>query len=364
MTRGCAALAWLAALGAGLMVPLAAFAEPYLAIQNGYKCVACHVNPTGGGLRNDFGVIFSENVLPAHTLPANFPTWSGKIAGFLRAGLDARASWTRTQVPHNPTQEQRQLDPLRLYADIALIPQRLGIYLDEKLAPGKSQELEGYVRLNDASHGWYLKGGKFYLPFGFRLQDQTALVRELSGISMTTPDTGVELGLERPDWSAQLDYSNDIGNASALARHQITAQFAWVQAGYRLGAAASVVSTSTGNRRVGGVFAGVRSGPIAWLGELDLVRDDGFADGARSMLAALGELDWALHRGQNLKLSAEYQDPDRAVPEDQFTRWSVVYEITPLPFVQLRAGFRRYRGIPQNDAANRQAVFVELHGYL
>ncbi len=364
MTRRCAALAWLAALGAGLMVPLAAFAEPYLAIQNGYKCVACHVNPTGGGLRNDFGVIFSENVLPAHTLPANFPTWSGKIAGFLRAGLDARASWTRTQVPHNPTQEQRQLDPLRLYADIALIPQRLGIYLDEKLAPGKSQELEGYVRLNDASHGWYLKGGKFYLPFGFRLQDQTALVRELSGISMTTPDTGVELGLERPDWSAQLDYSNDIGNASALARHQITAQFAWVQAGYRLGAAASVVSTSTGNRRVGGVFAGVRSGPIAWLGELDLVRDDGFADGARSMLAALGELDWALHRGQNLKLTVEYQDPDRAVPEDQFTRWSVVYEITPLPFVQLRAGFRRYRGIPQNDAANRQAVFVELHGYL
>ena len=364
MTRRCAALALLAVAAAGLIAPLAAVAEPYLAIQNGYQCVACHVNPSGGGLRNDFGVIFSENALPARTLPASFPTWSGKLTGFLRAGLDARASWTRTQVPHNPTQEQRQLDQLRLYADIALIPQRLGIYLDEKLAPGSAEEFEGYVRLNDASHGWYLKGGKFYLPFGFRLQDQTAFVRQLSGISMTTPDTGVELGFERANWSAQLAYSNDIGNASAEARHQITGQLVWVQSGYRLGAAASVASTSTGNRRVGALFAGLRTGPVAWLGELDLARDDGFSDGARSMLAALGELDWALHRGQNLKLSAEYQDPDRAVPEDQFTRWSAVYEVTPLPFVQLRAGLRRYRGIPQNDSQNRQAVFVELHGYL
>jgi hypothetical protein len=364
MRGGLGSLALRAIATAGLLMPLTAAAEPYLAVQNGYKCMACHVNPTGGGLRNDFGVIFSENVLPARTLPATFPAWTGRIASFLRAGLDARASWTRTQVPHNPRQEQRQLDQVRVYADIALIPQRLGLYLDEKVAPDKAQEFEGYLRLSDASRGWYLKAGKFYLPFGLRLQDQTAFVRTLSGISMTTPDSGVELGFERTNWSAQLDYSNDIGNASAASRHQITGLFVWVQTAYRLGAAVSAASTSTGNRRLGGLFGGLRTGPVAWLGELDLVRDDGFADGARTMLAALGELDWSLRRGQNLKLTAEFQDPDRAVPEDQFTRWSAVYELTPLPFVQLRAGYRRYRGIPQNDSQNRQAVFIELHGYM
>jgi hypothetical protein len=126
----------------------------------------------------------------------------------------------------------------------------------------------------------------------------------------------------------------------------------------------SVANTSTGNRRVGGVFAGLRTGPVAWLGELDLARDDGFADGARTMLATLGELDWAVRRGQNLKLTVEFQDPDRAVHEDQFTRCSLVYEFTPLPFVQLRAGYRRYRGIPQNDLENRQAVFAEVHVFM
>jgi hypothetical protein len=347
-----------------LLAPREAVAEPYLAVQNGYKCVNCHVNPSGGGLRTAFGDIFSENLLPANSLPAGFPVWTGKIASFLRMGGDVRASWSRSEVPNNPTQDQRQLDQLRLYADVALIPERLGIYIDEKVAPGDKQEMEGYVRLNDASHGWYLKAGKFYLPFGWRLQDQTAFVRELSGINMTTPDTGAELGIETGNWSAQLDYSNDINNASALSRHQVTGQVVWVQPRYRIGVATSQVSASTGNRSTNGVFAGVRTGHVAWLGELDLVHDDGFADGGRSQLAGFGELDWALRRGQNLKLTAEIQDPDRAVPQDQFTRWSAVYEFTPIAFVQMRAGVRKYRGIPQNDFENRQSFFIELHGYL
>ena len=360
MMRGVACLVVMFAL----LTAREAAAEPYLAVQNGYKCVNCHVNPTGGGLRTTFGDIFSENLLPARNLPAGFPVWTGKIASFLRMGGDVRASWSKNDVPNNPSQEQHQLDQLRLYADITVIPERLGIYIDEKVAPDDRQEFEGYIRINDASHGWYIKAGKFYLPFGWRLQDQTAFVRTLSGINMTTPDTGAELGLEMGNWSAQLDYSNDINNAAAASRHQVTGQVVWVQPRYRIGLASSQVSATTGNRSTNGIFAGLRTGPVAWLGELDLVHDDGFVDGGRSLVAALGELDWALRRGQNLKITAEIEDPDRHVPQDQFTRWSAVYEYTPIAFIQLRAGVRRYRGIPQNDFENRQAFFFELHGYL
>ncbi len=47
----------------------------------------------------------------------------------------------------------------------------------------------------------------------------------------------------------------------------------------------------------------------------------------------------------------------------QQNRYSVMYEYTPIQFVQLRAGFRRYRGIPQSDIQNRRLTFIELHGY-
>ncbi len=339
-------------------------AEPYLAVQQGYQCSACHVNPTGGGLRNDFGVVFAENLMPAAGLPDSVPVWSGKAGEFLRLGADLRASWTQTQVAHSSARHGFDVDQLRAYAGAAVIPDRLALYIDEGLAPGNAHALEAYVRYSNPAGGWYLKGGQFYLPFGWRLQDQTAFVREVSGTSMTDPDRGVEIGFERGSWSAQLDVSNGAANAGAGSGHQLTSQVVWVRSRYRMGGAASFTQSQAGNRRVGGAFAGLRTGPVAWLGEVDLVRDEGFPEGPRSMVAALGEADWLIRKGHNLKITAEYYDPDRSLTEDQKTRWSVLYELTPMPFVQLRTGFRRYRGIPQNDLDNRRAFFLELHGFM
>ena len=155
-----------------------------------------------------------------------------------------------------------------------------------------------------------------------------------------------------------------VANAGAGSGHQYTAQLAWVTSRYRLGGALSVTQSDAGNRRVGGLFAGLRTGPVAWLGEVDLVRDEGFPEGARTLAAALGEADWRIRQGHNLKFTAEYFDPDRKVAEDQKARWSLLYEWTPLPFVQLRAGLRRYEGIPQNDLDNRRSYFIELHGFM
>ena len=47
----------------------------------------------------------------------------------------------------------------------------------------------------------------------------------------------------------------------------------------------------------------------------------------------------------------------------QRARYSIVYEFTPVSFLQLRAAYRRYRGIPQSNVENQRLSFVELHGY-
>jgi hypothetical protein len=338
-------------------------AEPYLALQEGYKCNVCHVNPTGGGLRNDFGNTYSKVILPQESIEPDLDKWNGKIGDVVHVGGDLRADWSRQTAPNTPTNQGFALEQFRVYGDLTIIPDKLGIYVDEQVAPDGSQNEEAYVRLGSTNnHGFYFKGGQFYLPFGWRLQDQSAFVRELTGINMATPDRGVEVGYERQNWSAQLDFTNGASNTGTGTGHQFTGQVVYVRPVWRLGLAASSQQADAGNRRMAGLFAGLKTGPIAWLAEGDYVHDDSFP-GGRNLAAGLFEGDWRIHKGHNLKLTAEWEDPDRSVSQDQQARYSFIYEYTPIPFLQLRAGYRRYRGIPQSPQENRRLLLVELHGY-
>jgi hypothetical protein len=339
-------------------------AEPYLAVEMGMKCVACHVNPTGGGLRNAFGAIYSQQLMAAHKLPDAVPTWTGGLHERLRLGANLRAGKSQTRVPSQATLSQTELSQLRAYLDLQLIRDHLGVYLDQQLRPGRPQRQEAYVRLTTSDQRWYAKAGQFYLPFGWRLQDNTSFVRSLSGFNMANPDKGLELGYEGDEWSVQIVSSNGPGNVGPVRGDQLTGQAVWNQPAWRVGMALARTNSSAGDRTSAGVFGGLRTGPVAWLGEVDLVSDGGYADGKRRQLAMLGEANWKLWQGHNLKFSSELLDPDRAVSNDHKVRYSLVYETTPIPFTQLRAGYRHHGGIPQNNFDNRRMLFVELHLFL
>jgi hypothetical protein len=365
-------LTGLLARGAALAVLFtsAAHAEPYLAVAQGFKCSQCHVNPTGGGLRNAFGNVFAQTQLPAQHLDTGTDVWGGQLARFLAIGADLRFDAQAQQQPHAKTLDDFQMEQTRLYVGASVIPERLLVYVDEQLAPGGALNREAYGLYWSADHSWYLKGGQMYLPFGLRLQDQTAFVKEVTGINMATPDQGVEFGWLKGHWDAQLALSNGTaGGAGSSNGRQSSAQLAWVEGAWRLGAAANYNdAAASGSRAAYGVFGGLRTGAIAWLAEVDLVDDRSLSDtaaggsGVRS-LAALAECNWTLARGHNLKLTAEYLDPNRRVANDQQTRWSVVYEFTPVQFLQLRAGVRYNDGIPQLDAEHARLYFLQLHGY-
>ena len=79
-------------------------------------------------------------------------------------------------------------------------------------------------------------------------------------------------------------------------------------------------------------------------------------------MASLIEANWLVVKGHNLKLSSEWHNPDTRVAHDDRVRYSLVYEYTPIGFLQLRGGYRWFGGIPQNPTDNRRMSFVELHG--
>jgi hypothetical protein len=341
-----------------------AAAEPYLAVREGLKCAACHVNPSGGGMRNGFGNIYAQTRLPARTLDTGGQPWTGTLNRWFGVGGDWRGAASYTDVPSQDAQSAFETQELRAYIAAYLVPERVLLYADQRLAPGGSTNLEAYARLSTRDGRYYLKAGQMYLPYGLRLEDDSAFIRQASGIGFATPDNGVELGFEDAAWSAQLALSNGSAGGSELDQgKQASLSVAYVRPVWRLGGSFNFNDAEAGQRRMQGLFAGLRTGPLVWLAEADYIVDDSFAEGSRGLWAGLLETNWSWHQGQNLKLSAEYLDPDDDVDEDQQARYSLGWEYTPIQFLQSRLGLRVYDGIPQNDLQNRRLLFWELHAF-
>jgi hypothetical protein len=347
-----------------LLLAFKAQAEPYLAVQMGLKCGQCHVNPTGGGERTVFGNVFAQTQLAANHLDTGADVWTGEINRFLSIGGDVRGQAQFTKQPNTASTDSFSLEQGRVYASANVIPQRLFVYVDEQVAPGGALNREAYGVYWSANHDWYVKAGQMYLPFGFRLQDQTAFVQQITGINMTTPDQGVEFGVERGHWDAQLAITNGTASGPEVDHgKQYSGQLIYVESFWRVGLAANINNAAAGNKSAGGLFAGLRTGPVAWLGQVDLIDDKSLAVATGRQLATLLEANWRIAQGHNLKLTHEYLDPNRNVSNDAQTRYSLLYEMTPIQYVQIRAGFRYSDGIPQAPAQHLKVGFVDLHGY-
>jgi hypothetical protein len=346
-----------------VMLAAGAQAEPYLAAKMGLKCAQCHTNPTGGGLRNVFGNTYAQNTLSQRRLGSEQELWTGQISKWLALGGNARANYSYAEVPNQGETNEFETEEARAYLEFTPVPGRLSVYLDQRVAPGNSENMEANARFWFREGSLYVKAGRMYLPFGYRLEDDSAFVRQSSGINMQAPDEGVELGAEIGNWSAQLALSNGAGGGDEDDHgKQVTSRVEFVQSRWRGGASLMFNDSDAGQRKGAGLFGAVNWGPVALLGEVDFIEDDGIGDGTE-LMATLAEADWTLMQGHNLKLTYEWFEPSRDVDEDEQTRSSLLYEWSPIQFLQLRAGVRVYDGIPQNDTQNRRQAFLQLHGY-
>ena len=364
--RVCRCLAAVAAAFCLLSLSLPVTAEPYLAVRQGFKCSGCHVNPTGGGLRNAAGNAYAQNELAARRIDTGETQWLGELNRFIAFGGDFRGSGTYADFPDAEDQDLAfAVDELRAYLDVRVIPERLSVYLDQKLAPGGSRNLEAYARLwIDESNRYYVKAGQMYLPFGLRLEDDTAFVRQVSGISFDTPDNGVELGLETGPWSAQFAVSNGTaGGIETGSGKQWSLRGEYVRSTWRLGASYNFNDADETERHLGALHAGLRTGPIAWLAEVDYIEDRGVPGGNLRRWVGLIEGNWTPWRGHNLKLTVETLEPNTDIDDDEQDRYSLVYEYMPFQFLQLRGGLRIYDGVSGDEAQNRRFGFIELHGF-
>lgn len=340
-------------------------AEPYLAVQQGLKCSSCHSHPAGGGMRTAFGNAFAQSQMPARRVGgSDAGLWTGEISRWLAVGANVRADYRYTDIPEAETQSAFAVRRGTAYLEARLIENRLSLYVDQQFAPGSSLNREAYLRLNGGDGRFALIAGQFFLPYGLRFQDDTAFVRQVTGANFTTPDRGVQVSYEAGPWSTQLSLTNGSGGGTESDTGKQASWVAqYVGRSFRAGASLNFNDADAGDRQMQNVFAGLKTGPVAWLAEVDLIRDELADGGERDAIAGYVEANWQFMDGHNLKAAYDYFDPDDDVDENHEVRWSLLWEHTPIQFLQLRIGARVYDAPPQNAFANRDEFLAEIHGF-
>lgn len=339
-------------------------AEPYLSVRSGLKCMVCHSNPSGGGKRSEFGRQYSLNILSAESL-AGAEYWNGRITPFLALGGDLRMRYTLVDIAGQEDISEFSLFENNIYFEFTLVPNRVTFYVDEKLGPGNVENREVYGLFRFEQNTFYVKAGRMILPYGLRLQDDTAMIRSLSGINFNSSDNGIELGFEENAWTGNLAITNGSGsNSDNDDKKQISFFGRYLVSGWQLGASTNLNETSQNERRMHNIFGGLKTGRIAWLAEIDAIKDSVQSGADIDQVIALVEGNIELKKGHTLKVTYEKQTVDvGALTETKRDRLSLVWEYFPIPFTQFRLGLRAFEGEPSDAMREIDTSFVELHAY-
>ncbi len=212
---------------------------PSLVVREGHKCRFCHVNGAGEGMRTGVVSAHSQSFLkcpkgPFDSLDARTPV-TGRLVEGIAVGADFRGSYTTTfrdkpnrrgRVPNNTAfrpadSSEFKIGEANACAEVNLIRDALTFYLDESFGPSSAFNRETFGLLA-GFFPWngYVKGGKFFAPYGLRLQDDAAFIRSRTGFNFTSPDTGIEIGLAPGDAFFSVALTN--GGGAARLRKQVS----------------------------------------------------------------------------------------------------------------------------------------------
>ena len=378
-------------------------ALPRFAARNGMECAQCHVNPTGGGIRNRYGrdvfaqawlsrapsrdeAAWTAEALQASELAAkdngSSPAFSGELLEWLSIGADVRLAylWVRPDHAIGGGAPDITSTFFLMQADLYHAA-RIGDHLSLVLDIGVYSGFEAWSLIDvfpDArDYGLYFKLGRFLPPFGVREVEHQLFTRAGVGLGAGDRDTGLEIGgfvgplsyhvalLNGTLGDAGFDTSGtekrdfEKGVAARVAlrgdfgplRTQVGGSFYFNEnmnqpnplfSGVLPPALSGEPSQGVNEIRAGG-FLTASLGRFTYIGDLVYVRDAFFSAAVAPLegYASYQELSFVALQGLEFVLTAEFMEPNINVADDATTRLGFVIETFPLPSLELRAMVRR-----------------------
>ena len=298
-------------------------ALPRYSAQYGQNCILCHVNPTGGGLRTEYASQFlvPEEIAARGWTEEEMEFISPRVSPNIMLGVDLR-SLLYQQEGGTGSNFAMQGD---LYVSVEM-SSRFAAYLEQGI--NGSGEIFGMGRMDRLDS--YFKAGRFVPDFGWRFSEHNMFNRRYlaDGAGSDSPaglySEGMELGISPGGISASAAL---LGGSQRNGDNYSGRLFYQRGLGdLNLGLGTSLLRRQLGSqaRRAVAGFWYLAWGPLTWLGEIDETKQDNVLG---NMVAQ--EVTVTVKKGYDLRMTYNFQDPDRA--RQNGSRQKVGLGLTALP---------------------------------
>jgi hypothetical protein len=358
-----------------LLIPLIGFSYPRFAALTGDKCVDCHVNPDGGGMRNSMGIGGAKKFLKMDMFDklAGKLEFSPKISENISVGGDLRLAHVDNIIPGQPNMNtflQMQGD---LYANVQ-INKILSAYITVgEQIPNFPVRYDVFGMISHLPLETFIKIGRFTPNYGIKVPEHRAFHREVllnapysqqDGIEVgMTPGTifnftmGIFNGLRSNFFDAEpkkmFVASSDLTFSDKEHNFNFNFGGSFYNDPYTLrpqnAPEVNVVRQAYGGFAKIGIMK-----RVALLGELDFDRQitrDEFNSTIRGIIG-FGELDIKVINGLELRGQYEYRDPDKDLSDDQYMRYSIGAAAFPFFGFETEIMLRFNKEAPSREVKN------------
>ncbi len=350
------------------------FALPRFGVQNGTSCIACHVNPTGSGLRNDYGsnVVALEELPLERWLDKGNEDWDGYISDHLQIGGDFRLQG----VQYNETDSTRKSAFFPMQADIYFylkLNNNAGIFTKIGVRGKSTLSTEYWALLRNLPQNAWVRVGRTLPNYGLRVDDHTSFIRggnfsrtilglEKEGLIFgpyLDPPAILELGVPMfggLQWTSSISTSI-INNSEEL--NNLTTQFNYT------GSINDNITYMGGfsymqedNFNMLGISGGISFSDFTWTFEADRAKN--WINGNTS-LALYDEIAWEIIQGVQLIGKYDFFDPKTDWKTGSISRYTFGAEIYPLNIMEIKIQMRMNQVDLDNAATTDPEYLIQTH---
>ncbi len=354
-------------------------ALPRYALRMGAQCIDCHVNPTGGEMRNSGGWHYGMRSLPLVSPREgdNALNMSNEIGKNIDIGFDYRTQYLYSQELQKTTFQKMQgavyvnakiMDSIDIYANYDFI----------------NAFWEGYIVAHILPNSSYIKVGTFTPDFGVMLDDHTAYTRggdlgylfpgsrpqglifapgynvsgveagyNISDFGLFTASVGSPVSLNfnsDPAYTTSIKFSPVIANTLALmfgASYMTFTgplQYSYVPSGQKV--------------YMYGGFAGFGISNFTLIGEYDIAQDY-IQQGTKSS-ALMVEASYLLFKGLEAILRYDHYQPITSNNDEKLSRIVAGFSFYPYSFVEV---IPQYRFQFDTPTVKDNAALLQFHFY-